>query len=103
MKFTHLLASFVITAGVALAQVPQGLGAADPSQQLKSMGMDPTQPGFVLGAPIVEEPAQPLITVIEERRQETRAQARARMRAEQRARVNRRVDKADRVRIIDDR
>lgn len=104
MKFTLLLVSLAFSAGAALAQVPQGLSAADPSQQLRSMGMDPTQPGYVLGAPVAtDEPAQPLITVIEERHRETRAQARARIRAEQRARARRRVEKVDRVRIIDER
>lgn len=68
MKLTVTLLAFALAAA-ASAQVPQNMGAADPSQQLKSMNMDPTSPNRVnqvMSQPIVSDAnqnAQPLVTV----------------------------------------
>lgn len=106
MKLTLVLTLFALLASAlaAQAQVLQGLGAADPSQQLKSSGMifDMSHPHFPmttngdrLGAP------DPLITVIEPSsapRVSRRAQARA-----QRTRrtVRQRIERADRGTLIE--
>ena len=101
MKTTMLtLGLALVLAAAAQAQVPQGLGAADPSQQLKSMGMDPTQPGYTMGAPVAMENREPLITVIDSAPRAQRVETRTRVRTKARARLKRR---ADRVRIIDER